>query len=193
MRDVLTYVSLVINVVSLFGLIAGILLHSGRGGGLSDMFGGGGLGDLFDAFFGQQGGGFGGRGGPAGPPRGQDLEVVAITQVHADFVGRYGATARVTLDQEQVIEADVDRVRIIVFLDERCVQCVTVIRFLWQCCMMFNVNNKNKPKVAAAVHKVTLWLFASLAFLSCRPMQTILTRIQSLWHLQRLILVVMRS
>ena len=42
MRDVLTYVSLVINVVSLFGLIAGILLHSGRGGGLSDMFGGGG-------------------------------------------------------------------------------------------------------------------------------------------------------
>jgi preprotein translocase subunit SecG len=41
-RDVLTYVSLVINVVSLFGLIAGILLHSGRGGGLSDMFGGGG-------------------------------------------------------------------------------------------------------------------------------------------------------
>ena len=42
MRDVLTYVSLVINVVSLFGLIAGILLHSGRGGGLSDMCGGGG-------------------------------------------------------------------------------------------------------------------------------------------------------
>ncbi|NKB41701.1 MAG: preprotein translocase subunit SecG [Ilumatobacter sp.] len=41
-RDVLTYVSLVINVVSLFGLVAGILLHSGRGGGLSDMFGGGG-------------------------------------------------------------------------------------------------------------------------------------------------------
>jgi preprotein translocase subunit SecG len=41
-RDVLTYVSLVINVISLFGLIAGILLHSGRGGGLSDMFGGGG-------------------------------------------------------------------------------------------------------------------------------------------------------
>lgn len=41
-RDVLLYVTLVINVVSLFGLIAGILLHSGRGGGLSDMFGGGG-------------------------------------------------------------------------------------------------------------------------------------------------------
>lgn len=36
------YVTLVINVGSLFSLIAGILLHSGRGGGLSDMFGGGG-------------------------------------------------------------------------------------------------------------------------------------------------------
>ncbi len=36
------YVTLVLNVASLFGLIAGILLHSGRGGGLSDMFGGGG-------------------------------------------------------------------------------------------------------------------------------------------------------
>lgn len=42
MRDVLFYITLVLNVVSLFGLIAGILLHSGRGGGLSDMFGGGG-------------------------------------------------------------------------------------------------------------------------------------------------------
>jgi preprotein translocase subunit SecG len=35
------YITLVINVVSMFALIAGILLHSGRGGGLSDMFGGG--------------------------------------------------------------------------------------------------------------------------------------------------------
>lgn len=42
MRDVMLYVTLVLNVASLFGLIAGILLHSGRGGGLSDMFGGGG-------------------------------------------------------------------------------------------------------------------------------------------------------
>ena len=41
-RDVLLYVTLVINVVSMFAMIAGILLHSGRGGGLSDMFGGGG-------------------------------------------------------------------------------------------------------------------------------------------------------
>ena len=35
------YITLVINVVAMFALIAGILLHSGRGGGLSDMFGGG--------------------------------------------------------------------------------------------------------------------------------------------------------
>ncbi len=41
-RDVLFYFSLAINVISMFGLIAGILMHSGRGGGLSDMFGGGG-------------------------------------------------------------------------------------------------------------------------------------------------------
>ncbi len=50
------------------------------GPNLGDMFGGGGgLGDLFDAFFGGGGSPFGGggRGGPAGPPRGQDLEVVA--------------------------------------------------------------------------------------------------------------------
>ncbi|MFT5977866.1 MAG: preprotein translocase subunit SecG [Candidatus Azotimanducaceae bacterium] len=36
------YITLVLNVASMFGMIAGILLHSGRGGGLSDMFGGGG-------------------------------------------------------------------------------------------------------------------------------------------------------
>ena len=36
------YIVLIINVVSMIALIAGILLHSGRGGGLSDMFGGGG-------------------------------------------------------------------------------------------------------------------------------------------------------
>ena len=42
MRDVLLYIVLVINVISMVALIAGILLHSGRGGGLSDMFGGGG-------------------------------------------------------------------------------------------------------------------------------------------------------
>jgi preprotein translocase subunit SecG len=36
------YIVLVINLVSIVALVAGILLHSGRGGGLSDMFGGGG-------------------------------------------------------------------------------------------------------------------------------------------------------
>jgi preprotein translocase subunit SecG len=36
------YLTLAINIVSMFALIAGILMHSGRGGGLSDMFGGGG-------------------------------------------------------------------------------------------------------------------------------------------------------
>ncbi len=36
------YITLFINVVAMVGLIAGILMHSGRGGGLSDMFGGGG-------------------------------------------------------------------------------------------------------------------------------------------------------
>lgn len=45
------------------------------GGGAGDPFGGGGLGDIFEAFFG--GGGFGSQRQPAGPPRGQDLEVTA--------------------------------------------------------------------------------------------------------------------
>ena len=42
MRTVVLYIVLVVNVVSMFAMIAGILMHSGRGGGLSDMFGGGG-------------------------------------------------------------------------------------------------------------------------------------------------------
>jgi preprotein translocase subunit SecG len=41
-RDLVMYIVLIINVVSMIALIAGILMHSGRGGGLSDMFGGGG-------------------------------------------------------------------------------------------------------------------------------------------------------
>ena len=36
------YMTVIINIVSMFGMVAGILMHSGRGGGLSDMFGGGG-------------------------------------------------------------------------------------------------------------------------------------------------------
>jgi preprotein translocase subunit SecG len=35
------YLVLFINVVAMVGMIAGVLMHSGRGGGLSDMFGGG--------------------------------------------------------------------------------------------------------------------------------------------------------
>lgn len=72
--------------------------EEGAGAAGGPGFGGGaGLGDLFDAFFGGGNspfGGGGGRGGPAGPPRGQDLEVVAdLTFVQAVF----GATVPVTL------------------------------------------------------------------------------------------------
>lgn len=42
MRQFITGLTVVINVLSLFALVVGVLLHSGRGGGLSDMFGGGG-------------------------------------------------------------------------------------------------------------------------------------------------------
>lgn len=42
MRSVITAVTLVVNIVSMVAMIVGVLLHSGRGGGLSDMFGGGG-------------------------------------------------------------------------------------------------------------------------------------------------------
>lgn len=42
MRDFITIITVVINVVSMLAMIVGVLLHSGRGGGLSDMFGGGG-------------------------------------------------------------------------------------------------------------------------------------------------------
>ena len=42
MRDFVMYAVVVINIMSMFGMVAGVLMHSGRGGGLSDMFGGGG-------------------------------------------------------------------------------------------------------------------------------------------------------
>ena len=42
MRDLIMYVTIVLNLLSLIGMVAGVLMHSGRGGGLSDMFGGGG-------------------------------------------------------------------------------------------------------------------------------------------------------
>ena len=41
-RDIVMYIMLVINILSMVAVISGVLLHSGRGGGLSDMFGGGG-------------------------------------------------------------------------------------------------------------------------------------------------------
>ena len=40
MRTVILYLTVIINVISMFSLIVGVLLHSGQGGGLSDMFGG---------------------------------------------------------------------------------------------------------------------------------------------------------
>jgi molecular chaperone DnaJ len=51
--------------------------EAGASAGAGDFFGGGsGLGDIFETFFGG-GSPFGQQRGPAGPPRGQDLEVVA--------------------------------------------------------------------------------------------------------------------
>ena len=40
MRTVVLYFTLVVNVVTMLATIVGVLLHSGQGGGLSDMFGG---------------------------------------------------------------------------------------------------------------------------------------------------------
>ena len=42
MRDLVLAITLIINLMALTAMVAGILMHSGRGGGLSDMFGGGG-------------------------------------------------------------------------------------------------------------------------------------------------------
>ena len=42
MRTVVTFLTSVVFVVTFIGMVVGILLHSGRGGGLSDMFGGAG-------------------------------------------------------------------------------------------------------------------------------------------------------
>lgn len=41
MRDVVMYLMVAVNLLSTIGMVAGILMHSGKGGGLSDMFGGG--------------------------------------------------------------------------------------------------------------------------------------------------------
>ena len=74
--------------------------ESGLGGAGGDPFGGGGgLGDIFEAFFG--GGGFGGSRQPAGPPRGQDLEVTA----RLDLVGVMFGT-QVTVEVNTAIRCD---------------------------------------------------------------------------------------
>jgi len=73
------------------------------GPNVGDIFGGGagGFSDLFDAFFGGSAGnpfGGGGRGGPTGPPRGQDLEVVAdIEFAQAVFGATVGVEVRTAL------------------------------------------------------------------------------------------------
>ena len=59
----------------------------------SESFFGGGLGDIFDAFFGGSSP-FGGPVGPRWPPRGQDLEVVADVAFEASV---FGATVPVTV------------------------------------------------------------------------------------------------
>jgi len=62
-----------------------------------DPFGGSGLGDIFDAFFGGGGGNpFGGRRGPSGPPRGADLEVALDLEfTEAVFGASHELTVRV--------------------------------------------------------------------------------------------------
>ena len=42
MRTLVTWIAVIVNVVTMVAMIVGVLLHSGRGGGLSDMFGGAG-------------------------------------------------------------------------------------------------------------------------------------------------------
>jgi molecular chaperone DnaJ len=77
---------------------------SAGGPNIGDMFTGGGFGDLFDAFFGGGNNPFSGagRGGPAGPPRGQDLEVVAdITFAQAVFGATVPVEVRTALRCEE--------------------------------------------------------------------------------------------
>ena len=42
MRTFVLWVTSIVNITSLLAMVVGVLLHSGRGGGLSDMLGGGG-------------------------------------------------------------------------------------------------------------------------------------------------------
>lgn len=81
----------------------------GAGGGASaeDLFGGG-LGDIFEAFFGGNGpfgggagGPFGGGRGPSGPPAGQDMEIIADLDFEQAV---FGATINVALKSPQRCE-----------------------------------------------------------------------------------------
>ena len=78
---------------------AGVSGNGGGGPSMDDMFSGG-LNDLFSSLFGGGGGGFGGGGrrGPTGPPRGQDMEVVASVSFEQAV---FGATLPVTLKMPQ--------------------------------------------------------------------------------------------
>lgn len=74
--------------------------EQGLGGAGGDPFGGGGgLGDIFEAFFG--GGGFGGSRQPAGPPRGQDLEVTARLDLNGVMFG-----TQVTVEVNTAVRCD---------------------------------------------------------------------------------------
>ena len=65
----------------------------GMAGGSGDVFGG--FGDLFETLFGSGVFGGGGAGGPVGPPRGQDLEVVADVEFEtAVFGGEHSVSVR---------------------------------------------------------------------------------------------------
>lgn len=81
---------------------AGVGGAGAGGANFEDMLGGGGLGDIFDAFFGGSGSSpFGGRRAPSGPPRGQDMEVaVAIEFEQAVF----GAQVAVELKLPQACD-----------------------------------------------------------------------------------------
>lgn len=71
---------------------------NGAGPSMDDVFSGG-LNDLFSSLFGGGGGfGGGGRRGPSGPPRGQDMEVVASVSFERAV---FGATLPVTLKMPQ--------------------------------------------------------------------------------------------
>ena len=40
MRTAVLWITVIVNVFAMIGMVVTILMHSGRGGGLSDMFGG---------------------------------------------------------------------------------------------------------------------------------------------------------